>query len=142
MIGAIMTKRAVSSAFAALNRRDLVSFMSGWSQDSVFIYPGDIPPSGVHEGKPAVESWFHSFLVQFPEIRFTAKNICIDSILACGGDNVAAAYWDVDLTNRQGDQVHNSGVTMVTAKGGQVVCVEDFFNTGEVFSKAWGAEKS
>jgi ketosteroid isomerase-like protein len=55
MIGAFIAKKKVSSAFDALNRRDFSAFLSGWKDDCVFIYPGDISTSGKMEGKTSIE---------------------------------------------------------------------------------------
>jgi len=43
MIGALVAKKAIADAFAAMNRHDLAKFMSAWRDDGVFIYPGEIP---------------------------------------------------------------------------------------------------
>ena len=65
MIGAILARRAVAGAFAAMNRHDLPAFMSGWHEGGRFVYPGDIPESGVALGKEAVEKWFANFFAKF-----------------------------------------------------------------------------
>ena len=56
MIGAMIGKRRVRSAFASLNRRDLPAFLANWAEDATFIFPGDVPGvSGKIEGKKAIE---------------------------------------------------------------------------------------
>ena len=140
MIGAIVAKRALADAFEALNRHDLSRFMSAWRNDGVFIYPGEIPDSGTFRGKDAVEGWFKRFFEQFPNIRFEVKDICVRNIFDLAGSNVVAVHWDLQLTNRQGRVGQNSGVTVVTIKGGKVVFVKDFvFDLGENFKLNWGA---
>ena len=66
MIGAMIAKQKISSAFDALNNRDFEAFLAGWRDDCTFIYPGDLPVSGKMEGKHAIEKWFKNFLDQFP----------------------------------------------------------------------------
>jgi ketosteroid isomerase-like protein len=140
MIGAIVAKKALADAFEALNRHDLSRFMSAWRNDGVFIYPGEIPDSGTFRGKDAVEGWFKRFFDQFPNIRFDVKDICVRNIFDLAGSNVVAVHWDLQLTNRQGRVGQNSGVTVVTIKGGKVVFVKDFiFDLGENFKLNWGA---
>jgi len=92
MIGAIIAKKKVSSAFDALNRRDFSAFLSGWRDDCAFIYPGDISVSGKMEGKKSIENWFQNFLDQFPKIKFTVKNICVENIFDFVGTNVVTAH--------------------------------------------------
>ena len=141
MIGAIIAKMKVKSAFEALNQRDFPTFAATWRDDCVFIYPGDVKMSGRHEGKAAIEKWFKQFLDQFPKIHFTLRNICVDNILDFVGTNTVAVHWDVDLTNRDGKEIKNSGVTVINIKFGKALHVKDFFfDSNEVLKKAWGVE--
>lgn len=140
MIGAIIAKQSVSSAFAALNRRDLASFMKTWSKDATWVYPGDLSVSGKFVGKSAVQGWFEKFMQQYPKIQFTVNNICVANIFALGGNNAMAAQWDLALTNRQGAGFQNSGVTVLTIKNAQVVLGRDYLQQsgGEDFRRIWG----
>lgn len=140
MIGALIAKRRVAAAFEALNGHDLARFMSGWRDDAVFIYPGDIPESGTHEGKAAVEAWFRHFLEQFPVIRFEVQAVCVRNIFDLIGSNVIASCWTRRMTSRAGREVHDSGVTVTTARLGKVVKVQDFFfDLGDDFRGMWSA---
>jgi ketosteroid isomerase-like protein len=140
MIGTLMAKRAIAGAFDALNRHDLAKFMSGWRDDGVFIFPGDIPESATSEGKSAVEAWFRRFFEQFPEIRFEIEDICVRNSFDLVGNNVLAVQWTQRLTNREGRAGKNSGVTVITVQGGKVVAVKDFlFDTGSEFRRNWSA---
>ena len=139
MIGALIAKNKVSSAFDALNRRDFSAFLSAWRDDCVFIYPGDISVSGKMEGKASIENWFQNFMDQFPKIKFTLKNICVENIFDFVGTNVVMAHWDVDLTNRDGKEIQNSGVTVINIKLGKASLVIDYIlDTGDKFKTAWG----
>jgi ketosteroid isomerase-like protein len=138
MIGALMARRAIRSAFEALDRHDLSTFMSGWRDDGVFVYPGAIPESGSFEGKSVVENWFRNFLDQFPAIHFDIRDICIKNIFALSGTNVISVHWDIHLTNRSGREGENSGVTVIEIVGGKVFRVKDFiFDLGENFELNW-----
>ena len=139
MIGTLMAKKAVSGAFDALNRHDLAGFMAGWSEDAVFIFPGDIPESGTYQGKNAIEAWFQRCFEQFPEIEFEIEDICVRSCFDLAGNNVLAVQWSQRVTNRDGRAGSNSGVTVVTIKGSKVVAVKDYyFDTGSEFELDWG----
>lgn len=142
MIGAILARKAVASAFAALNRHDLPAFMSGWQGNGAFIYPGDIPKSGVAKGKIAVEKWFGNFFEQFPEIHFEVRDICVRNIFSFSGNNVVAVHWDLLLKNRSGRAGQNSGVTVITIRKGKVSEVKDFiFDLGDNFRLNWQARQ-
>ena len=141
MIGAIVAKKALANAFDAMNRHDLPEFMSAWREDGTFIYPGDIPESGAFQGKSAVEGWFRRFFEQYPRIQFDVQSICVANILDLFGNNVAAVHWNLQLTNQEGREGENSGVTVVSIKGGKVLLVKDFiFDLGENFRRNWSAE--
>lgn len=140
MIGAIMARRAIREAFAALDQHDLSKFMSAWKDDGVFIYPGDIRASGSFAGKNSVESWFRDFLDQFPRIHFDIQDICIKNIFAFSGTNLVSVHWNIELTNRNGRKGNNSGVTVINVVGGKVARVKDFiFDLGDNFKLNWGA---
>ena len=139
MIGAFIAKKKVSSAFDAINRRDVSAFLTDWRDDCTFNYPGKIAVSGSIRGKKSIEIWFKNFMEQFPKIKFTVKNICVENIIDFVGTNVVAAHWDLDLTNRDGNVVHNSGVTIINIKFGKALLVTDYiFDTGDKFRTAWG----
>ena len=139
MIGAIIARKAIKEAFAALDRHDLSKFMSAWKDDGVFVYPGDIPESGLFEGKDIIERWFRNFFEQFPKIHFDIQDICVKNIFALSGTNVVSVHWNVYLTNRQGRSGQNSGVTVINVAGGKVSRVKDFiFDLGENFRLNWG----
>jgi len=140
MIGAIMAKKAVAGGFEALNQHDLARFMSAWHDDAVFIYPGDVSVSGTYRGRQAIEGWFRTFLDRFPAIEFDVQDVCVRDIFAFGGTNVVVAHWDVKLTDREGTERQNTGVTLLTLKGGKAAQIQDFiFDLGEVFRANWGA---
>ena len=139
MIGVFVAKKNVSAAFDALNRRDVSAFLSGWREDCAFIYPGNILVSGKMEGKNSIEKWFQNFMDQFPKIKFTVKDICVENIFDFVGTNVITAHWDIDLTNRYGNVVHNSGVTIINIKFGKAFLVTDYmFASGNKFRTARG----
>ncbi len=142
MIGAIIARNAIKEAFVALDRHDLSKFISAWKDDGVFVYPGDIPESGLFEGKALVERWFRNFFDQFPKIHFDIQDICIKNIFALSGTNVVSVHWNIYLTNRQGRSGQNSGVTVINIVGGKVTRVKDFiFDLGENFRLNWGQVK-
>jgi len=140
MIGAYLAKQALLKAFDAMNRHDLQTFMSAWHEDSSFLYPGEIPESGLFQGKAAVESWFRRFFEQFPKIQFDVQDVCVRNIMDFVGNNVAAVHWNIKLTNREGRVGDNSGVTVLTIRSGKVLKVKDFiFDLGDNFHKNWSA---
>jgi ketosteroid isomerase-like protein len=140
MIGAIIARKAVDNAFRAMSNHDLDGFMSAWRDDGVLIYPGEIWASGTFSGKPAVTKWVQKFFEQYPKINFDIQHICAANIFAMTGTNVMTAHWNIYLTNRSGRVGVNSGVSVITLKGGKVVQVKDFvFDLGENFRLNWGA---
>ena len=143
MIGAYLARRALLKAFDAMNRHDLQSFMSAWDEHGSFTYPGEIPESGIFEGKVAVETWFRGFFAQFPEIQFDVQDVCLRNIMDFVGNNVAAVHWNIRLKNREGRVGQNSGVTVLTINSGKVVSAKDFiFDLGDNFYRNWSAPQT
>ncbi|MCK5551677.1 MAG: nuclear transport factor 2 family protein [Deltaproteobacteria bacterium] len=138
MIGAVIMQRKVRSAFDCLNRRDLPAFLLNWAEEATFIYPSTVSVGGKIEGKNAVAKWFQGFMEQFPKVKFTVKNVCVQNILSFGGTNVAAVEWDCTGINRDGMDFHNSGVIIINAKEGQVVWAREYIFDAEMLKLAWG----
>jgi ketosteroid isomerase-like protein len=140
MIGVFIAKKAIANSFEALNQHDLSKFMSAWRDDGAYVYPGETPQSGTFKGKAAVEGWFRKYFDQFPKIQFEIQNICFENIFDLTGTNVAAVYWYLQLTNRDGRIGKFSGVTVIDIKGGKAILAKDFiFDLGENFKLIWEA---
>ena len=141
MIGTFIAKMKIRSAFEALNNGDFPTFSAAWRDDCVFIYPGDIAVSGRFEGREAIEKWFKHFMEQFPKMNFTLKNVCVGNLLDMVGTNTVIAEWDLEVTNREGKEVQNSGTTTIDIKFGRATYVKDYvFDTGAKWREGWGAE--
>ena len=138
MIGAVIAKRLAGSGFDALNRHDLTKFMAAWAEDATFTYPGNVSMSGETKGKKAIKAWFAKMMKQFPKINFTVKEVFVSNIFALGATNNIAVEWDVALTNREGKEIQNSGVTTMRIKGGKAVAVRDYLFNTDLQKEAWG----
>jgi ketosteroid isomerase-like protein len=140
MIGAIIARQAVKSGFDALNERNIDKFMKAWSDNCIWIYPGNVSAGGRFVGKTEVRKWFGKFQDQFPKRKFSINHLGVGNIFALGGNNVISAHWDLELVNKDGMSFSNSGVTLLTIKGAKVVQGQDFMtiSDGDEFKKAWG----
>ncbi len=138
MIGAVIAKRRGCSGFDALNRHDLAKFMAAWAEDAIFTYPGNVSMSGETKGKKAIEAWFAKMMGQFPKIDFTVKEVFVSNIFALGATNNIAVEWDVALTNHDGKEFRNSGVTTIRIKGGKAVAIRDYLFNTDIQKEAWG----
>lgn len=138
MIGAIVAKSQTAKAFQAMNHHNLPMLMSFFSDDAVFLYPGEVWASGTATGKVAVEEWFRNFFAQYPRIQFEIQQICVHNIFAFGGTNVLAVHWNLQLTNRLGRVGQNSGVNIITLKAGKIVHDKTFiFDMSENYKLNW-----
>ncbi len=77
---------------------------------------------------------------QFPKANFTLKNVSVQNIFALSGTNVVAAEWDVALTNREGGDFLENGVTVVDIKKGRIVLISVYKLDTDVMRRAWGEE--
>ena len=139
MIGAWVAKRRSPAVYEVMNRHALEAVLENWAEGATFVYPGDVAASGTYSGKEAIRVWFQRFFEQFPTIRFTVKHVAVADLFDMAGNNVVATHWEVYVTNRDGFDGHNSGMTVVSLRRGKAVHAQDFiFDTGEVFRTAWG----
>ena len=140
MIGTLIAKSKIRTGFSNLNNHDIDKFLTDWAEEAIFVYPGNISMSGEHRGKKAIGDWFKTFMVQFPNIKFTIKHVCVQSIFDLTGTNNIAVEWDVNLTNKDGKEIQNSGVTTLELRMGKVILVRDYIFYLERVKEAWGEE--
>jgi len=138
MIGALVAKLSAKSAYDSLNRRDISSFISSWAEDAIFIFPGEVPISGKHQGKQNIEIIFQTFLAQFPRFNFSIKNILVKNIFDLIGTNVIAVEWDIAGENKDGAEFSNSGVSIIEIRGMKARQVQDYFFDYKRLQEAWG----
>ena len=139
MIGALVAKRAIKSAFEALNEGNLDKFTKAWSKDFIFIYPGRVKAGGKFTGSVDARSWFENFIMQFPQRKFTINRVGVTNMFDMAGNNTIFAELNVELTNKSGYNCSNSGISMIRLKKGKVVSAEDFLRMidGEEYEKGW-----
>jgi len=138
MIGSIIGINKTKSAFKSLNERDIQSFISAWSEDAVFVYPGKLTVSGKVEGKKDISKWFENMLENFTQFKISLKNICVEKIFDLTGSNVVSAEWDIEGKNKSGNSFRNSGVTIIEIKKTKAVRVQDYYFDHEELKRAWG----
>ena len=141
MIGAMIAKSKARSAFDCLNRRDFPAFLAAWAEDATFVYPSNVSVGGEIKGKKAVEEWFQRFREQYPKVNFTLKNVFVADVFAFGATNVVAVEWDIAVTNREGRDFQNSGVTTIQVKNGKATLVRDYIYDTETLKRAWGEKQ-
>jgi len=140
MIGAIIAKQAIRSGFDALNKGDLEKFLKAWHEDCIWIYHGNVKAGGRVSGKAEVNKWFEEFFRQFPHRKFTLAHIAVENIFDMMGNNTVCAAWSLELTNKDGFNFANRGITVVRLKAAKAVQGEDFLeiSDGDDFKRAWG----
>jgi ketosteroid isomerase-like protein len=108
------------------------------------VYPGDIPGiSGTHKGKAAIRDFYQRDFEQFPDLQITIIHVGVKNLFDLTGNNVLILNWQVEATNRDGYQIKNNGVNVMTVKEARVTHVHTYiFDTGEKFRTAWGAENT
>lgn len=139
MIGALLVKIKGRAGGVYLNTREIDKFLRDWRDDAVFIYPGTTAVSGTHKGKKRIREWWMNFYEQFPQSHFTTNGIYIRNIFSVLPSNQMAIEWEVDVTNRTGDEFHNRGVSLVTIKNAKIVRFEDYIFDQKLLEQAWSS---
>ena len=80
-----------------------------------------------------------NFYEQFPQSHFTTNGIYIRNIFSVLPSNQMAIEWEVDVTNRTGDEFHNRGVSLVTIKNAKIVRFEDYIFDQKLLEQAWSS---
>ena len=140
MLGAIISKQKVRTAFSYFNDRNMDKFLSLWDDNAIFIYPGNVSVSGTNKGKSAVSAWFNNLMDAGPSVHFSIKSICVDNIFDLIGINVITVEWDNSVTNRKGINILVSGVSAIRIKKGKIIKVCDYIFDPEKLPIAWCEE--
>lgn len=140
MLGTIIAKKLVRSAFSYFNNRNMEKFLSLWDDNSIFIYPGKLSVSGTKKGKSAVSDWFNNLMNAGPSVHFSIKSICVSNIFDLVGTNVITVEWDNSVTNRKGVSMLISGVSVIRIKNGKIINVCDYIFDPEMLPIAWCEE--
>ena len=137
MLGALIAKQKVQSAFSYFNDRNMAKFLSIWDDNATFTYPGNISVSGTMKGKNAVSDWFNNLMNAGPSVHFTIKSICVENVFDIVGTNVIAVEWDNSVTNRKGKNLMVSGVSIIRIKKAKILNVRDYIFDLELLPIAW-----
>ena len=127
MIGSLIAKMKSSKNLDALNRHDSSTIVNGCSEDVVFVYPGDVKLSGTYKGKEALSTFFKQMFAQFPTVNYKLTDIAVSNPFDLFGNNVIFNRWDVEVVNREGVKMINSGVTVVKLRWTKAYHVEHIF---------------
>ena len=140
MIGALFTKMAVRSAFKALDRGNVRGMLNHWKEDCSFYYPGKVKAGRLCTGKNEFEKWLKEFFTQFPQRKYTLRQIAVNDIFDLFGNNTVLVHFDLELTNKDGIKAGNSGVSVITIKGAkavkEVIYLKD--TDSKEYKKSWG----
>ncbi len=137
MLGFLIAKQKVRSAFSYFNDRNMEKFLSFWADDAIFIYPGEVSASGMVKGRTAIEAWFTHLMDAGPSVHFTLKSIALENIFDVVGTNVVCAEWENSVTNRAGTKMVVHGVSVIRLKRGKITQVRDYIFDTEKLPLAW-----
>jgi ketosteroid isomerase-like protein len=137
MLGAILAKREVRKGFDAINRHDLETVLSMFTDDAAFVFPTGTVVGGRHEGPEARRAWFTQWFDRMPEIHFTLRHVTVDNIFAMGATNVVHAEWDLDEADQEGNTYHVTGVTAFQIEGGKAKLIKDYIFDQDIVSAVW-----
>ncbi len=141
MIGAIIAKQRVRTAFSYFNDRNMEKFLSLWDDNATFTYPGTLSVSGTSRGKGAISDWFSHLMSSGPSVHFSLKSICVDNIFDIVGTNVITAEWDNHVTSRKSVEKVVKGVSVIRIKAGKIIEVCDYIFDLESLPLVWDEEE-
>lgn len=130
-------KRKMAQSYKNLSEGDIEGFVKNWTEDATFTYPGDIAESGIYRGKNEITTFFEHLIEQFPKRHFKVKHICFEKPPIMAFRNTVIVEWDVELTNKHGDDYLNHGVSVIEMQGVKAVKVKDYFFDTSIMPEIW-----
>jgi len=132
VIGSLMFKRKIRSAFDMVERGDVDSMMRDFADDVVLEH---ISAQGVPvtvKGKKATEELYRKFFEEWPKWKFTVKDICIREVFpllaTLTGTSVIMADWSVIQTHKGGKEFKYDGVTAFHVRKGKLIRMSDYYS--------------
>jgi len=137
MISAFLAKKVVREGCNHMNRGEIAPLLSRWDDDATLSYPGNMPASGVFNGKKTIEQWFRTFFEIFPKRDFAVKSVCVEDAFDFVGTNIIKAQWDVQMTDHKDNVYKNRGVTVIHSEKGKATSVSDYYFDIDDLREAW-----
>ena len=142
MLGAVLAKRLVPGAFAAIERRDIEALLAGIADDAVWEYPGHSALSGRFEGKEAIRKQWERWFEGVGHVAFTLDHVAVESIFALGPSNTVMVEWRAEVEDAHGTQYDAAGVTVIEVHKGKTTRITEYFYDVEGLVAFWGPEEA
>jgi ketosteroid isomerase-like protein len=132
MIGAVIIRRMVRSAFEMMNRGDVDSLMSGWADDAIFDFPSIMSVGGTLKGKKEIAAGFRMAFEVYPKRKYVVRDICFQEVFPLlsilFGTYVIMADWTAELTNKEGKELKFDGLTVIHGRRNKHTHVRDYIS--------------
>jgi ketosteroid isomerase-like protein len=132
MIGAMIVKRMVRSAYEMVNRGDLDSMMAGWADDAIYDSASELGVGVTIKGKKSIEEWHRRYFEEFPKREFILKSICFQEafplLSTLLGSCVIMVDWSITETNKAGKEFRYKGGSVFHMRRRKAVYVADYIS--------------
>ena len=119
----------VREFLAAMGRMDIGSVSDLLADDATWWMPGDLPVSGLYQGKAAVVGEFlasAAALFEPGSLGFEVKSVLED------GDSVVVEYAGTGLGAAGGQPYRNTYCTIFQCRGQEIISVREYLDTAQV----------
>ena len=103
----------------------------------MFEFPGDSVLSGRHVGLAAIRGFYEQWFEYMPQTKFTVEHTAVEDIFALTATNNGYVEWEVDQTDREGQQYHATGITKFGIEGGKIRHGKDYIFDQDVVATAY-----
>ncbi len=132
MIGAMIVKGMVRSAYEMVNRGEVDSMMASWADDAVYDSASELGVGVTIKGRKAIEEWHRKYFEEFPKRKFTLNSICFQETLPflsiLLGTSVIMVDWSLTETNKEGKEFRYKGGSVFHMKRRKAVYVADYIS--------------
>jgi len=132
MIGAMIIKRMVRSAYEMMDRGDVDSMMANWADDAVYDSASELGVGVTIKDKKAIAEWHRRYVEEFPKRKFTVRNICLREafplLSALIGTSVIMVDWSITETNKEGKEFRYNGASVLHMRRGKGIHASDYIS--------------
>jgi len=108
--------------FESLNNRDLEEFMSFFTDEASFIFPGTNTLGGFYLGKKKIKRFLDKLFVIIPDMHFKIIN-------TIASERLIAAEWMSTGITRKGLPYESRGVSIIEMHNGTIKEMRQYYDT-------------
>ncbi len=117
-------EKLVYELFESLNHRDLEEFMSFFTDEASFVFPGTNTLGGFYLGKKKIKRFLDKLFILIPDMHFKILNTITST-----SEKLVAAEWMSTGITRKGLPYESRGVSIIEMHNGTIKEMRQYYDT-------------